>query len=637
MVYITCRIFIMFITVGAMTVINLPGQTQDSTAENFVFDRYHTPSELNAEIDSLHRANPDLTTVHRIGQSAGKRELLVLEIRSDTSNGANRTPAVFVIGNLEGKVPIASEAAIFLAHQLIENAEARKDLAWYILAAGNPDGTARFFTQPLIADGRNESAHNDDMDDAVEEDGPDDLDGNGIITQMRVKDPAGEWIPAEADSRLMRRADPVKGEKGIYKLYTEGIDQDSDGQYNEDGPGGTDISITFPHLFRPFTATGGDWPGSESETLAIMKFVTEHAEIAMTFTLGATNMCLQPPAGGRKGTVDLTRIKVPERYARSFGADPDATYSLQEIMDMMRPMMPPGTEITEMMVSSMLGLGAVVNPLKEDLKFYEKLSERYKDFLKQRNLDGPRMKPIQPKDGSFELWSYYHLGVSTFSMDFWTLPEIEEENTDKSDTATPKQKPDMAKPAPESIGTGGEDPKMKALLSFSDNVLQGEGFVPWTPFQHPTLDDVEIGGAVPYTDSTPPPMMIEELVRGQVPWIFELAMKLPRVNILKADIAPKSATVYELTVWVQNSGELPLPTAMGKRNQHVGPTILAIEGEGFVILSGKQRTTLNSIDAMKSMKLTWLIQSEKPQTLRLTLESANAWNDSAEVRLGGAQ
>ncbi len=637
MAHITCRIFVMFITVGVMTIINLPGQVQDSIAENFLFDRYHTPSELNAEIDSLHRANPYKTTVHRIGQSAGKRELPVLEIRSGSSNRTNRTPAVFVIGNLEGTVPIASEATIFLAHQLIENAEARKDFTWYILAAGNPDGTARFFTQPLIADGRNQSAHNDDMDDAVDEDGPDDLDGNGSITRMRVEDPAGEWIPDETDSRLMRRADPVKGEKGIYKLYMEGIDQDGDGQYNEDGPGGTDISITFPHLFRPFTATGGDWPGSESETLAIMKFVMQHPEIAMTVTFGATNMCLQPPAGGRRGAVDLTRIKVPERYARSFGADPDATYSLEEIMDMMRPMMPPGTEITEVMVSSMLGLGAVVNPLKEDLKFYEELSGQYKEFLKERNLDGPRMKPIQPKDGSFELWSYYHLGVPTFSMDFWTLPEIEEEKTDENDAAVPKQKPVMAKPAPGAIAMGGVDPKMKALLSFSDKVLEGEGFVPWAPFQHPTLDDVEIGGAIPYTDSTPPPTMIEELIGGQVPWIFELATKLPRVNILKTDIVLKGATVYELTVWVQNSGELPLPTAMGKRNQHVGPAVLTIEGEDFVILSGKQRTTVNSIDAMKSQKLTWLIQSERPQTLRLTLESANAWNDSAEVRLGGAQ
>ncbi|MEJ2110108.1 MAG: hypothetical protein P8Z37_09390, partial [Acidobacteriota bacterium] len=244
-----------------------------------------------------------------------------------------------------------------------------------------------------------------------------------------------------------------------------------------------------------------------------------------------------------------------------------------------RPMMPPGTEITEMMVSSMLGLGAVVNPLREDLKFYEELSGRYKEFLKERNLDGPRIKPIQPKDGSFELWSYYHLGVPTFSMDFWTLPEIEEENTGESDAPAPKQKPMMAKPAPVPTESGGVDPKMKALLSFSDKVLEGGGFVPWAPLQHPTLDDVEIGGAVPYTDSTPPPTMIEELLRGQVPWIFELAKKLPRVNILKTDIAPKSATVYELTVWMQNSGELPFPTAMGRRNQHVGPAVLTIEGD----------------------------------------------------------
>jgi len=40
---------------------------------------------------------------------------------------------------------------------------------------------------------------------------------------------------------------------------------------------------------------------------------------------------------------------------------------------------------------------------------------------------------------------------------------------------------------------------------------------------------------------------------------------------------------------------------------------------------------------MKSQKLTWLVRSEKPQTIMLRLESANAWSDSAEIQLGGAQ
>jgi hypothetical protein len=645
--YATCRTFILGMALGAMVSIGIPvlAQTPGSgkvSDETLVFDRYHTPEELSAAIRAINRANPDLTAIHRIGQSPGGRELLLLEISPDIGNKEHRIPAVFVVGNLEGAVPIASEAAMHLAYQLIRNEEARKDLAWYLLVGGNPDGAARFFAEPNFAGGWNDSARNDDMDDAVDEDGPDDLDGNGIITQMRVKDPGGNWIPIEADPRLMRPADPVKGEKGIYKLYTEGIDQDGDGQYNEDGPGGTDIGITFPHLFKPFTAKGGDWPGSEPETFAIMKFVMEHPEIAMTVTLGATNMCLQPPAGGRKGAVDLNKIKVPERYARSFGVDPNATYTLQEIMDILRPIVPPGTEITEAMVASMLGLGAVVNPLEEDLKFYRELSDRYKEFLKQKKLDRKRLKPPQPKDGSFELWSYYQVGVPTFSMDFWTLPQTEEGMADKigsgkDEKSPPEQDTDTMKKTPEAKETATGDPGMKALLEFSDSVLKGKGFVEWTPFRHPTLGDVEIGGAMPYADNTPPAAMIKELIEGQVPWIFDLAARLPRVKIVKTDVAEKGAKIYELTVWLQNTGELPLPTAMGRRNRHVGSIVLTLEGSDLVFVSGEKRTALNGINALKSLKLSWLVRSEKPQTLQLKIESANAWGDSAEIQLGGAQ
>jgi hypothetical protein len=638
----TCRTFVLGMALGTMVSIGIPvlaqtpgrGKVSDETP---VFDRYHTPEELSAAIRAINQANPDLTEIHRIGQSPGGRELLLLEISPSIGNREHRIPAVFVAGNLEGTVPIASEAAMYLGYQLVKNEAARENLAWYLLVAGNPDGAARFFAKPSLAGGWNDTARNDDMDDATDEDGPDDLDGNGIITKMRAKDPGGDWIPIEAEPRLMRPADPVKGEKGIYRLYSEGTDQDGDGQYNEDGPGGTDISITFPHLFKPFTAKGGDWPGSQPETFAVMKFVMDHPEIAMTVTLGATNMCLQPPAGGRKGAVDLNKIKVPERYARSFGVDPSATYTLQEIMDILRPMVPQGTEITEAMVASMLGLGAVVNPLEEDLKFYRELSERYKEFLKQKKLDGRRLKPPQPKDASFELWSYYQVGVPTFSMDFWTLPEPEDAMADNNERVPPGKNEDTSKKTPGAKETAVGDPRMKALLKFSDTVLQGKGFLKWTPFKHPTLGDVEIGGAVPYADNTPPPAMIKELIEGQVPWIFDLAAKLPRLKVIKTDVAEKGAGIYELTVWIQNTGELPLPTAMGKRNGHVGPIVLTLEGSDLFFVSGRKRTALNGIDALKSLKLTWLVRSEKPQTLQLKLESANAWGDSAEIQLGGAR
>jgi hypothetical protein len=678
MMHATCRAFILGITVG----LTAAGGLQ--SADTVEFDRYHTPQELNAAVSAINQANPALTAVHRIGQSPAGRDLIVLEAGPEIGSKVRRAPAVFIVANLEGTIPIASEAAVFLAQQVIGNAETRKDLTWYILASGNPDGAARFFAKPLFASGRNDSAHNDDMDDAADEDGPEDLDGNGIITEMRVKDPAGEWIPDGSDARLMRRADPLKGEKGLYKLYTEGIDNDGDGEYNEDDPGGTDISATFPHLFKHFTATGGDWSGSEPETFAVMRFVMDHPEIAMTFTLGATNMCLQPPAGGRQGSVDLTKIKIPERYVKMFGLDPGATYTMQEIMEFVRPMAPPGMEITEAMVASILELGAVVNPLEDDLKYYKELSERYKEFLRQNKLDGKRLAPIQPRDASFELWSYYHLGVPTFSMDFWTLPDVAEKKAGtsgitadtledmpaeqflalgeeklaaflkeagapdtikpaavfegvKSGKLTPKQISGMLKQMPKPEEASAVDPKLKALAAFSDKSLNGKGLVAWAPFKHPVLGDVEIGGAVPYVDNTPPPGMIRELVEGQAPWIFRLASKLPRVKILKTEVAVKDAGVYELTAWIQNTGELPLPTAMGKRNRRVGPVVLTIGGSSLVFLSGRERMTINDIDAMKSLKLKYLIQSEKPQALQLKLESANAGGDSAEVRLGGVQ
>ncbi len=651
----------------------------------FAFDRYHDPQQLTAALVALNQANPTTTAVHRLARSPGGRDLVMLEIGPEVGRKPHKLPAVFVVGNLEGTVPIAAEAAVFLARQVLEKKSgAPADLTWYILAEGNPDGAAHYFARPLVADGRNATVHNDDADDRDDEDGPDDLDGNGIITEMRVKDPAGEWIPVEGDPRLMRRADPSKGEKGIYKLYTEGIDNDGDGDYNEDGPGGTDISITFPHLFKPFTPNGGAWPGSEPETFAIMQFVMGHPEIAMTFTLGSTNMCLQPPAGGRQGSADLTKIKIPERVAKMFGADPNATYTIQEIMDMVRPMVPPGMDLTESMIISFLGLGAVVNPQEEDLKYYKELSDRYKDFLKQNKLDGKRLEPPQPRDGSFELWSYYHVGVPTFSMDLWTLPEAADDKAEKtgitadtlegmtadafvalgeakvtaflkevgapadvkapmlleavkSGKMTPKQMAGMLRQMPKPKDTSGGDPKQKALVAFSDKELQGKGYVAWTAFKHPTLGDVEIGGACPYADTTPPPAMIGRLLEGQVPWVFKLASKLPRVKILKTEAAPKGSGLYEVTAWVQNTGELPFPTAMGKRNQHVGPVVLTLNGSGVTLMSGKKRTPITDIEATKSVKFTWLVLADKPGPVTLALESSNAWNDTAEVRLGGVR
>jgi len=655
-----------------------------TSQSKFSLDRYHTPDELNRAIENFARLNPKITKLYRIAISPGKNEINLLEIGPETAKKNKVLPAVFVSANMEGTVPISSEAAVFLIQSILEKPEVRKDKTWYVLPCGNPDAAAKYFSKPNIMDARNASPYNDDMDDRVDEDGAEDLDGNGIITTMRVKDPQGEWIPVPADPRMMKKVNWEKGEKGIYKLYTEGNDNDGDGKYNEDGPGGVNIGINFPHLFKFHTKNGGPWAGSESESFNLIKFIYEHREIALTFTFGETNFCLNPPKGGRKGAVDTTKLKIPKRLGEAFNVDTDRTYTMEEVMDMVRQFVPEGMEVTESMIASFLGLGAVVNPLPEDMKFYKELSEKYKEFLKKNKLDSKRLETPRAKDGSFELWAYYHLGLPSFSMDFWTLPEVKEEKKDKdaitleklekmssdeflalgeekieaflkSAGAPPNYKASMVmdavkngmmttekmaammKQMPKSKSEEGADPKEKALLAFSDKELGGKGFVDWKPYKHPTLGDIEIGGAVPCAFNTPPPKMIDKLLKGQVPWVFQITDKMAMIKIDKTEVKPLGSGFYQVKAWVENTGYLPYPTAMGKRNNRILPVIVTIEGNGCKIIEGKERSLIKAIGGHQTEMISWIIYSEKPVKLSIELATNIAWKDTKQIELGGAK
>ncbi|MCK7536579.1 MAG: hypothetical protein MZV63_39155 [Marinilabiliales bacterium] len=53
------------------------------------------------------------------------------------------------------------------------------------------------------------------------------------------------------------------------------------------------------------------------------------------------------------------------------GIDVSRTYTMDEIIELVQPMMPPGMTADESMIASFLGLGAVVNPMQEDLAFLQ--------------------------------------------------------------------------------------------------------------------------------------------------------------------------------------------------------------------------------------------------------------------------
>jgi hypothetical protein len=644
------------------------------------FNAYHSPDEVNRVLQGMATSNPGIAKLHSLAVTPGKKAVMVLEIGPEVGKAKKDLPAVFVAANLNGTVPVAAEAGLYLAQLLLKQPGERKDKTWYILPMGNPDAAWRFFQKPLRKDPRNNRPHNDDMDDRTDEDGVEDLDGNGIITRMRVKDPKGQWLPLEGEPRLMKKADWTKGEQGIYTLYSEGTDNDGDGQYNEDGPGGVDISINFPHLFKFHGRTGGAWAGSEDETYQLFKFIYQHPEIAMTLCFGDTNFCKVPPRGGRKGTADFSKIKISPPIAKRFGFDPDKTYSMKQIMERAKQLVPPGMELTENMVASFLGLGAAVNPQPADLKFYTAISEEYKEFLKKHKLDAKRLEPAAARDGSFELWAYYHLGVPSFSLDFWTLPQVETKkkgpaitpdklesmskeeflalgeekiaallkssgapanikaemviNMVKNGMMTTKRMAAMMRQMPKPKSKEGADPNEKALLAFSDKELKGKGYVQWKPYSHPTLGEVEIGGFVPFADNTPPPTLMEGLLKGQVPWTFELVKKLPRIDIANTRVDSLGGGLYRVKVWVRNTGLIPYPTAMGKRNNRITPVVVTLEGKNFKILEGKPRSLVKSIGGHSAQTVEWVLHAPQAVKLQVRAYTPSAWSDTAQLALG---
>jgi hypothetical protein len=74
---------------------------------------------------------------------------------------------------------------------------------------------------------------------------------------------------------------------------------------------------------------------------------------------------------------------------------------------------------------------------------------------------------------------------------------------------------------------------------------------------------------------------------------------------------------------------------MGKRNQAPFPAVIVMGGDDYELLSGKKRTTLNTIGGFQSEKYTWLLVAKKKSSLTITLESKQAGKDSKQIIIGG--
>ena len=162
--------------------------------------------------------------------------------------------------------------------------------AFYLVPTVNPDGRDGWFRNAHTPHSNRTGLKptDNDQDGLFDEDGPEDLDGDGHIGRMWRRDPNGTHKRNERDPRIFERVEPVPGPDGTIMrgewsmAGSEGIDNDGDGRVNEDGLGGYDMNRNWPSDWKPdFVQRGaGTYPFSYPETRSIGDFIRSHPNIA---------------------------------------------------------------------------------------------------------------------------------------------------------------------------------------------------------------------------------------------------------------------------------------------------------------------------------------------------------------------
>ncbi len=557
-------------------------------------DPYRNRAGVQGALESMTKDHPGRAALERIGTSAEGRPLWVLRL------GAPKvTRAVFVGANLEGHHHPATASALHLAEALLASKDALEGTAWFIAPMLNPDAhDARWEkVRGLRAAGK---PIDKDLDGLVGEDGPDDLDGDGILTTMRFPDPKGDWLMDPADPRVMIPADPAKGKIGTHRVAPEGKDDDRDGQYNEDPTTGLRPERGFPRGFPVGDREAGPWPGGAPETKAVMDFLLAHRETALAVVLGPANTLLEiPKATGGATLTDASRVRPPSFLARMMGLDPGQEYGVGELWELVKPQAS-AMGFTKDDLLQQLMPGEATTPAAEDTTLWEKLAEPYRKNLEAKGLDAKRSAQAPP-GGSLWPWLYFHYGVPAIALDVWGPPKTK----------------------------AGHD-----LWAFADASAK-EAIRPWKPITLPDGRKVEVGGLDPFLALAPPASVLKPALEATTETLMAWGQQLSKVDLVDVDVKALGGGLWRVTATARNVGGWPTHSRMGVRTRNWLPVRLELMPRKGCVSEGLNRAaTTERLEPAASFQGTWVVRGDAGGEATLTLRTSNAGGATRVIRLG---
>lgn len=255
------------------------------------WNRWYTPDQITTQLKDLVKAYPKLLSLASFGLSPGGHELWVVTLNNPATGPDTSKPAMWIDGNIHGNEIQAAETVVYSIWYLTKSygkidaiTKLVDERAFYFMPMVNPDGRAKWFYEaatPHFLRGGILPTDND-RDGVADEDGYDDLDGDGHITTMWKKDPLGRYKKDPDDDRFFIRVAQDDEPGGWTRLGSEGIDNDGDGDINEDGVGGYDPNRNWPADWQPnyIQFGAGEYPFSLKATRAIGEFLIDHPNVA---------------------------------------------------------------------------------------------------------------------------------------------------------------------------------------------------------------------------------------------------------------------------------------------------------------------------------------------------------------------
>jgi hypothetical protein len=480
------------------------------------------------------KERPDLIDLYVVGKSFGGRDVWQMTLTNKKTGKHTDKPAAFFDGGRHSGEISGTESAFYLMWYLLEqygkDASVTKLLdtkTIYIRPLNNPDGSDMY---RLTAQANRSTVRpqDNDGDGLLDEDAGEDLDGDGFIRDMRKFVGAGKGN-AVADSmdktgRLLRN---VGAGRGDYMTYSEGIDSDGDGRFNEDGIGGLDLHRNYPGNWRPEReATGrgntqggaGEFPMSEPETKSVVLFVLSHPNIAVANSMDTSvPMHLRPPS-----TCEETECMFPSdlKWYQHFDS---------------------------------VGLSFTKYPWAGNV---------YRTYATRGGVNpitGDSLRP-QALFGHGPDFGYFYAGTIWYGDEIWNGGR--EKDYDKNGRI-----------------------EQWEVLRYCDEAFAGKCFMPWKKFPHPQLGEVEIGGFNPkFWSQNGPPEVLEKWAKNEAMFNLYMASSLPQIEVTNVAVttvaaakAGKDSATHELRITVRNTGRLPTALEQAKRVKIVRPDQFAVQ------------------------------------------------------------